>query len=104
MQTYSPWRTEAENILREENVSAKTERRIQAQKRAVLAPLKKEMQRLEQTMEALNQQKEQIENRFMEPLTPGEITNLQKELAQLDKQIASLEEKWLKLGDELEKS
>lgn len=89
---------------KKENVSAKTERRIQAQKRAVLAPLKKEMQRLEQTMEALNQQKEQIENRFMEPLTPGEITNLQKELAQLDKQIASLEEKWLKLGDELEKS
>ena len=47
---------------KKENVSAKTERRIQAQKRAVLAPLKKEMQRLEQTMEALNQQKEQIEN------------------------------------------
>lgn len=90
------------------NVSRKDERREAAEKRQQLAPLRKRLKDVEKRLEKLTDQKGQIEGILEDPslymvgLNAAKVKNLQISLAQLDAEIDTVEEEWLKLSAELE--
>ena len=90
------------------NVSRKDERREAAEKRQQLAPLRKKLKDVEKRLEKLTDQKGQIEGILEDPslymvgLNAAKVKNLQISLAQLEAEIDTVEEEWLKLSAELE--
>ena len=65
-------------------------------------PLKRELAQVDQRMAAAGAEKTALEARLAEPLPAAEIAEAGKRLKALNDEIATLEERWLALSDQLE--
>ncbi|MGB3880508.1 MAG: ATP-binding cassette domain-containing protein [Diaphorobacter nitroreducens] len=85
---------------------AREQRRQEAQARQQLAektrPLKRELEKIDQRLEALNREKAQLEERLMQPLPPAEIAECGRRLKDCTEEVTALEEKWLDVSSALE--
>ncbi len=93
----------------ENSLSKKEARRLEADKRKKLQPLKKTVDRLERKVEDLNKQLETIEQQLADPELYNEenaekMTTLIQDKAYLAKDLSELEEQWLEAVDEYEKA
>ncbi|MFA6022320.1 MAG: ABC-F family ATP-binding cassette domain-containing protein [Rhodospirillales bacterium] len=91
---------------RQSAANRKDERRAAAEARAQTALLRKKVQAAEKRLEKLNQDKAKLAAKLADPKLyngPGEsVTNLQKELATLEREIADTESLWLEAHEQLE--
>lgn len=85
---------------------AREQRRQEAQARQQLAektrPLKRELEKIDQRLEALSREKAQLEERLMQPLPPAEIAECGRRLKDCTEEVTALEEKWLDVSSALE--
>ena len=65
-------------------------------------PLKKELEKVEPKMAALELEKETCLKQLLEPLNPKEIAEISKHLKLIEQELASLEARWLELNEALE--
>ena len=84
------------------------QRREAAAKRQALAPLRKQLQRIEKNVEKFQAEKAEIERRMADPaLYAGDsarLVELQKELGWLSGQIGEAEQAWLEAQEQLEEA
>ncbi len=100
----------ADTIDEESDNSAaarKERKRREAEQRQRLQPLRKELGKLEQGMDALQQKRNQLEQRLADPelydaTRKEELKRLLQEKSELVRQLSEQEERWLHLSDELE--
>ena len=82
------------------------QRRLDAASRQQLAdtlkPLKREMERSERAMENLNKEKSDLEARLATALPPAQMAEAGKRLKAVNDSIASIEERWLELTQQIE--
>ena len=87
-------------------VEKREQRRLAAEKRKALAPLRKQVERIEKNMEKLAAEKTAIEEKMADPeLYEGAadtLVGLQKDLGWVSQQLAEAEEAWLAAQQELE--
>jgi ATP-binding cassette subfamily F protein 3 len=115
LEDYRSWLSEQqreeslrENSSGENSAAARKERkRLEAELRQRLQPLRKELAALEKRLEALQQQKGQLEQRLAAPdiyseAKRDELKGLLQEKGKLDQNLAETEERWLELSEELE--
>ncbi|MEW6648079.1 MAG: ATP-binding cassette domain-containing protein [Pseudomonadota bacterium] len=95
-------------VANEHSAAARKEkRRLDAEQRQKLQPLRKELQKLEAQMEKLNAQKSELEQQLADPALyeaagKDRLKNLLLQQAQVDRELGTVEERWLTLGEELE--
>ena len=65
-------------------------------------PLKKELEKVEPKMAALELEKETCLKQLLEPLNPKEIAEISKHLKLIEQELASLEARWLEINEALE--
>jgi len=65
-------------------------------------PLKKELEKVEPKMAALELEKETCLKQLLEPLNPKEIAETSKRLKLIEQELASLESRWLEINEALE--
>jgi ATP-binding cassette subfamily F protein 3 len=65
-------------------------------------PLKKELEKVEPKLAALEAEKEICLKQLLEPLKSKEIAETSKRLKQIEQEIASLEARWLEINEALE--
>jgi len=82
------------------------QKRQDAQRRQQLAnqlkPLRKELEQVDKRMAALNSEKNELENRLSQPLTPAEIAESGKRLKTVGDELDELEMRWLELSEAIE--
>ena len=82
------------------------QRKQDAQARQLLAqklrPLKRELEQIDQRMTALNAECSTLHERLTQPLPPAEIADSGRRLKACTDEIATLEERWLELSEEIE--
>ena len=87
-------------------LSASEQRKLDAQRRQQLAaqtrPLKKELESIEQRMPRINEEKSALESLLSNPLSPAEIADAGRRLKALSDEMATLEERWLILSEQLQ--
>ncbi len=83
-------------------LSPKEKRQMQAAKHAALRPIRDEIKRIEEFLSKANRRIADIENLFTGQLLPAQMVDLQKELAELNKQVEQNENRWLELSEKLE--
>ncbi|WP_420497079.1 ABC-F family ATP-binding cassette domain-containing protein [Sneathiella sedimenti] len=87
-------------------LSGKEARKARAAARAALAPKRKEVTRLEKTMQDLTAQQKKLEAELADPATydkgPAHQAKLTDQIGRLKADLAQTEEKWLALTEELE--
>ncbi|MDD2547697.1 MAG: ATP-binding cassette domain-containing protein, partial [Burkholderiaceae bacterium] len=85
---------------------ARDQRKLGAQARQQLAektrPLKKELEKIDQRLAALNTERSDLENRLTQALPPAEIADGGRRLKACNDETAQLEERWLELSEALE--
>jgi len=90
----------------ETSQSSRDQRRLDAASRQQLAdrlkPLKREMERSERAMENLNKEKAELEARLSSAIPPSELAEAGKRLKAVNDSIASIEERWLELTEQIE--
>ena len=84
------------------NMSAKERRQKNAERLALLKPIKDEIKKIEQKMEQENKRISEIENLFTKPMSAAQMVELQKELTVLNKSVETSENRWLELSEQLE--
>ncbi len=99
--------TAAETATDNDSVSRKEQRRIEAQRRKQLQPLKKKVQQLEQQIDKFNAQREGIEAKLADADIYSEgnkeqLKSLLRDKGELDQSLSQAEEQWLELSEELE--
>jgi len=67
-------------------------------------PLKKELEKVEPKLAALEAEKEICLKQLLEPLKSKEIAETSKRLKQIEQELASLEARWLEINEALEAS
>ena len=67
-----------------------------------LRPLKRELEQIDQRMAALNAECSTLHERLTQPLPPAEIADSGRRLKACTDEIATLEERWLELSEEIE--
>ena len=100
-------RTTAEVAEAAPTLSRQEQRRLDAEARNRLTPLRNEQRRLESQLEKLGAQRGRLETELADPQTytsklPEESRRLTLRHADLVREIASLEERWLEVSSELE--
>ncbi|MEE2996653.1 MAG: ABC-F family ATP-binding cassette domain-containing protein [Pseudomonadota bacterium] len=89
-------------------IDKRDQRRKAAEKRQALAPLRKQVTRIERNVAKLQAEKEEIEQKMADPALYGGDTNmvvtLQKDLAWISQKLVQAEEDWLAAQHELEAS
>ncbi len=87
-------------------LSGAEQRKQDAAKRQLLAaqsrPLKKELEKIEQRMAAIEPEKSDLEQRLSSPMPPAEIAEAGRTLKQLAEELEQLEERWLELSEQLQ--
>ncbi|KJE35054.1 glycosyl transferase family 1 [Thalassospira sp. HJ] len=83
----------------------KAERQQAAEKRKVAAPVKREIEKLEKQMEKLSERKAAIEEKMADPTlyedaNAQKLADIQKELGQIENELAMVEQKWLDKQEE----
>ncbi|MCQ2914240.1 MAG: ABC-F family ATP-binding cassette domain-containing protein [Alphaproteobacteria bacterium] len=92
------------------STSRKDERRISAEKRAALAPLKKKLKEIENKMEKLTDKQAEIENLLEDPtvymfgMNAAKVNNMKIALAQIEEELTPLEEEWIELSSQIEEA
>ena len=91
----------------ENNLSKKEIRRLEADNRKQLQPLKQRVDRLERKIEQLNQQREALDIQLADPDLYSEenaakVSSLMQDKAYLVKDIEELEEQWMRAVDDYE--
>lgn len=93
----------SENKKEEKNaLSPKERRQQQAIKLQAMQPIKKQIKSIDDKMQQINNRIAQIEQMFIQTLTPAQMIDLQKELGTLNKDLENFENQWLELNEELE--
>lgn len=93
---------------KKESVSRKDERRDAAEKRKLLAPLKKKVVDLEIRLEKLNDKQAELEQLLEDPslymlgMNGNKVKNLRIAITDLENQISETEDQWLTASAELE--
>jgi ATP-binding cassette subfamily F protein 3 len=87
--------------------SRQEQRRLEAEARNRLTPLRNEQRRIEGQLEKLARERQQLETDLADPATytskpPEEGRRLTLRHAELSREIATLEERWLEVASELE--
>jgi ATP-binding cassette subfamily F protein 3 len=87
-------------------VNPAEQRRVDSARRQQLAtqakPLQKQLDKAEQTMAALQKEKEQLETQMGTPLSPADLAAAGKRLKAVGDELATLEEQWLSLSEQIE--
>ncbi len=83
----------------------KAERQQAAEKRKMAAPIKREVEKLEKQMEKLSERKAGIEEKMADPTlyedaNAQKLADIQKELGQIENELAMIEQKWLDKQEE----
>jgi len=83
----------------------KAERQQAAEKRKMAAPIKREVEKLEKQMEKLSERKAGIEEKMADPTlyedaNAQKLADIQKELGQIENDLAMVEQKWLDKQEE----
>jgi ATP-binding cassette subfamily F protein 3 len=83
----------------------KAERQQAAEKRKIAAPIKREVEKLEKQMEKLSERKAGIEEKMADPTlyedaNAQKLADIQKELGQIENDLAMTEQKWLDKQEE----
>jgi len=83
----------------------KAERQQAAEKRKLAAPIKREVEKLEKQMEKLSERKAGIEEKMADPTlyedaNAQKLADIQKELGQIENELAMVEQKWLDKQEE----
>jgi ATP-binding cassette subfamily F protein 3 len=65
-------------------------------------PLKKELEKVEPKLAALEAEKEACLKQLLEPLNPKEIAEASKRLKRIEQELATLEARWLEINEALE--
>ena len=88
------------------SLSAGEQRKQDAQRRQQLAaqtrPLKKELETIEQRMPKIEKEKADLETQLSRPLPAAEIADAGRRLKALADEMATLEERWLELSEQLQ--
>ncbi len=97
----------AETNSSNDSVSRKEQRRIEAERRKQLQPLKRKVQQLEQQIDKLNEQREAIEEQLAATSIYSEenkakLTQLLRNKGELDQSLQQAEEQWMETSEELE--
>jgi len=96
---------EAERDGAEEGPSKRDERRARADARQALAPLRKKAQAAEKAMDRLTKERETIQHNLANPAlysgSPDRLTELNKDLARVEQQLAEQEAIWLEAEEAL---
>ena len=90
------------------NINRKEQRRLEAEKRQRLQPLKKELQKVERALEKAQQRKEAIDGELSDSNIYADdqkdrLKQLLAEQASLTQQLNQLEEQWMELTEKLER-
>lgn len=89
------------------NAARKDKKRLEAEKRQQLKPLRDKVKKLEQQLDKLHQQKSGIEQQLAEPTiyedtNKARLTELLQQQAKLIPELQHIEEQWLELSEQLE--
>ncbi len=89
------------------NISRKDQRRLDAEKRQQLQPLRKKVQQLEKQIDKLSEQRDKIEAQLADPGIYSEdkkdqLKQLLLEKGELDQSLSQAEEQWLEVSEALE--
>ncbi len=99
-------RKSAKNTDRGDAPRSKSDRKAAAGLRAQLAPLRKKVQAAEKVLEGLTQRKKTVDAKLADPALYGgsadRVTQLKKEIADLDREISAAEAAWMSSNEELE--
>ena len=94
--------------LNSPSLSSAEQRKIDAQKRQLLAaqtrPLKRELEQNEQRMASIEAEKMTLETLLTTPVSPAEMADAGRRLKALAEEVAALEERWLELTSKLEET
>jgi ATP-binding cassette subfamily F protein 3 len=100
--------TPATPSLNTPSLSSAEQRKIDAQKRQLLAaqtrPLKRELEQNEQRMASIEAEKMTLETLLTTPVSPAEMADAGRRLKALAEEVAALEERWLELTSKLEET
>ena len=88
-------------------ISRKEQRRIDAEKRKALQPLKNKLRKVEQEMDKVQKRKTELDELMAEPslyddANKGKLAELSSEYGEVTQRLETLEEDWLMLNEELE--
>ena len=87
-------------------LSAGEQRKQDAQRRQQMAaqtrPLKKELDSIDQRMPKIEKEKSELEAQLSRPLPAAEIADAGRRLKALSDEMATLEERWLELSEQLQ--
>jgi ATP-binding cassette subfamily F protein 3 len=90
------------------SISSAEQRKIDAQKRQLLAaqtrPLKRELEQNEQRMTSIEAEKMKLETLLTTPVSPAEMADAGRRLKALAEEVSALEERWLELTSKLEET
>jgi ATP-binding cassette subfamily F protein 3 len=90
------------------SISSAEQRKIDAQKRQLLAaqtrPLKRELEQNEQRMASIEAEKMKLETLLTTPVSPAEMADAGRRLKALAEEVSALEERWLELTSKLEET
>ena len=82
------------------------QRKLDAQQRQQLAtqlkPLKRELEQTDKRMATLGSEKAALEERMAQPMAPADIADAGRRLKAVTDELATLEERWLELSDQIE--
>ncbi len=89
------------------SITRKDQRRLDAEKRQRLQPIKNELKQVEKNLEKIQQQKAKLEhtlanNEIYTDVRKSELKELLSEQTRITKQAIQLEERWLTLSEQLE--
>ncbi len=118
LEDYAAWLARGESAARAETSddsavasvpSRREQRRLEAEARNRLTPLRAEQRRLESQLEQLTAERREIESRLADPATyaaapVAEQRRLSARHVELSREIAALEERWLEVAATLEKA
>ncbi|MBV36065.1 MAG: ABC transporter ATP-binding protein [Rickettsiales bacterium] len=118
---YAKWALEQSSIERRSNkekvdeapsdqqpeVSRKEQRRIEAEKRKALQPLKNKLRKVEQELDKVQKRKAELDElmadqTLYDDANKGKLAELSTEYGEVNQRLETLEEDWLMLNEELE--
>jgi ATP-binding cassette, subfamily F, member 3 len=79
-----------------------TQKSPKAGRNSALKPLRKELDKLDSQMQALNLEKDTLQTQLANTKAPAELAQVGKRLKAVDAEIGTLEERWLELTEQIE--
>ena len=80
----------------------KNDKAVKSAKDAAAKPLRKELDKIDSQLQALNGEKHTLQTQLASTPAPTELAQTGKRIKAIDSEIASLEERWLELTEQIE--